>query len=136
VAQVCKLKNISGAPVLKEGKVVGVVSISDIIRFMTLKLKEENIIAPDPDPESLLIFTMLKMGTNIFNFKKELARISRTRVRDVMTKKIVSISPEEGLFDAANLMHKKGVNRLLVMENNNLVGIVARQDLIHELCKA
>jgi len=135
VAEICKQRSISGVPVLNSGKLVGVVSVSDIIRFMTFKLRQENIIARDPDLESLLIFAMLKMGTNIFNFKKELARISRTKVKDVMSKKLVTISPEQGLFDAANLMQKKSVNRLLVVENENLIGIIARQDLIRELVK-
>jgi CBS domain-containing protein len=67
--------------------------------------------------------------------KDELKRISRTKVKDVMSKRAVFISPEENLFDAADLMERKDVNRLPVVDKEKLVGIITRADLIKALVK-
>ncbi|MBM6540729.1 CBS domain-containing protein [Streptococcus dysgalactiae subsp. equisimilis] len=45
-------------------------------------------------------------------------------VKDYMTKEVISISPEESVAHAADLMRDKGLRRLSVIEKGQLVGLV------------
>lgn len=51
-------------------------------------------------------------------------------VRDFMSKNLVTIGPEDSVSDAFALMKENKVRRLPVVENGNLVGIVAYSDLL------
>jgi CBS domain-containing protein len=57
-------------------------------------------------------------------------KISKVKVKDVMSTRVVCISPEASIIEAASLMEKNDVNRLPVVENDKLVGIIAREDLV------
>jgi 4-hydroxy-3-polyprenylbenzoate decarboxylase len=52
-----------------------------------------------------------------------------TRVGDIMSLPLISVSPELPLRSALRLMTEKGVRRLPVMENDKLVGIITASDL-------
>lgn len=54
------------------------------------------------------------------------------KVCDVMTKDIKTISPDTEVHEAADLMAKRQIRRLPVVDNGNLVGIVAIGDLAIE----
>ncbi len=51
-------------------------------------------------------------------------------VKDVMTGDVISVSPTDSAVAVAKLMIDRGVNRVPVVENEKLVGIVTRGDLI------
>ena len=51
-------------------------------------------------------------------------------VKQVMSRKLVTISPEEGLMDAAKLIVKTGKRKLPVMDKGNLVGILTADDIV------
>jgi CBS domain-containing protein len=129
-AKIFSEKNISGAPVVKDGKIVGVLSISDIIRFVSMKLQKTETPLPSL---SLLIFEFIKSSKDYLTFKKEMKKISKIKVKDAMSTKVVCISPEASIIEAASLMEKNDVNRLPVVENDKLVGIIAREDLVKAL---
>ncbi len=134
VAKVFSEKDISGAPVVKDNKVVGVISISDIVRFMGLKLEHSKSIIDNPLSLSMAILNLIKLGKDYLSFKKELEKISSTKVEDVMSKKVISIDPDASLIEAATLMAKNDVNRLPVIDKEGkLVGIIAREDLVRSL---
>jgi CBS domain-containing protein len=126
-AKIFSEKNISGAPVVKDGKIVGIISISDIIRFISMKLQKTETPLPSL---SLLIFEFIKSSKDYLTFKKEMKKISKVKVKDVMSTRVVCISPEASIIEAASLMEKNDVNRLPVVENDKLVGIIAREDLV------
>ena len=52
-----------------------------------------------------------------------------TTVREVMTSKIISVSPDMDASDAAGLMGQEQVRRLPVVENGRLCGMVSLGDL-------
>lgn len=131
VAKVFSEKNISGAPVVEKGKVVGIISISDIVKFFGMKLANTEI--SQIPSLSLLLLNFIKTGKEFLEFKKEMERISKTKIKHVMSKKVISIDPDASLVEAACLMEKHDVNRLPVIENDKLVGIIARADLIKAL---
>jgi CBS domain-containing protein len=133
VAKVFSQNNISGAPVVDKGKVVGVVSISDIVRFMSIKLADAEVIAHEPQSLTFLFLNLIKMGKDYIDFKREMERISKTEIKHMMSKDVICISPDANLLEAAKMMEKNDVNRLPVIENGKLVGIIARADLIKAL---
>jgi len=53
-----------------------------------------------------------------------------TKVKSVMTKKLITIGPEAILEEAADLMMQYKIKKLPVVENGELVGIVTATDLI------
>ncbi len=80
-----------GYPVVENGRIVGIVTLNDVIR----------------DKNAL--------------------------VGDVMTKKVVTISPSDSAFKAFKLLNEHRIGRLPVTKNGELVGIVSRTDLMRTL---
>ncbi|SHI60721.1 CBS domain-containing protein [Lutispora thermophila] len=54
------------------------------------------------------------------------------KICDVMTKDIKAISPDTEVHEAADIMAKRQIRRLPVVDNGNLVGIVSIGDLAVE----
>ena len=53
-----------------------------------------------------------------------------TLVRDVMSKEVVTVKPDQSLEDAAELMVRRKIKKLPVVEDHKLVGILTATDLI------
>ncbi len=130
VAKILSKHHISGAPVVQNKKVIGVVSESDIIRFMRMELPEGEDLAHEPHVLTLLIISMVK---DQIMFKKELKRISKVLVKDIMSRDIISIDQNENIIEAAAAMERFDVERLIVLNNEKLVGIICRPDLVRAL---
>ena len=129
VAKVLSKKHISGGPVVKKGKLVGVISESDIIKFMQLKFPGTSSLQ-GPHMLSLVIANLIK---DQLKFKKELERISKVKVADIMTKDPITISPNDTLIEAATRMAKYDVQRLIVVKKDKVIGIITRADLLKAL---
>lgn len=54
---------------------------------------------------------------------------SKTRVSEIMTKKVIMVSPNSDIEDAVHIMLDKKIKKLPVLENNKLIGIVTSVDL-------
>lgn len=54
--------------------------------------------------------------------------VNKTKVGEVMSTRVISVSPETDVHEAANIMAKYQVRRLPVVENEKIVGIVAIGD--------
>ncbi len=57
-------------------------------------------------------------------------RPSEVNVEDIMTKELITITPETTLEDAADIMTKHQIKKLPVIKDDGLVGIVTASDLI------
>jgi CBS domain-containing protein len=130
-AKILSRSNIAGAPVVEKDKIVGIISISDIIKFIDIKLGKLPRI--DSPGLSTLLFALIQMQKVHSDFKKELKKITSTEIKDVMSKNVITISPSATLVEAAELIEKHDVNRLPVVSDGKLIGIVARADLIKAL---
>ena len=53
--------------------------------------------------------------------------------REIMIPHPVTISPDENLHDAADMMLKHHINRVCVVENDKLVGIISKKNIISEV---
>ncbi len=51
-------------------------------------------------------------------------------VKDVMVENVIYVSPAESVFTVAKLMVEKNINRVPIVENGVIVGIVTRGDII------
>jgi CBS domain-containing protein len=52
-----------------------------------------------------------------------------TQVREIMTKNVVTVSPEDDLREASRLMAEKQIRRLPVAEDGHVVGMLSLGDL-------
>ncbi|HEX6574948.1 MAG TPA: CBS domain-containing protein [Gemmatimonadaceae bacterium] len=68
--------------------------------------------------------------TDILNFVVESSHVSRqTAVADVMNYEVFSVAPSSSIRSAAEMMKKRGIHRVLVMEDRKLLGIVSALDI-------
>ena len=130
VAKTLSKHHISGAPVVNSGKVVGVISETDIIKFMRMRLPQESMMLQEFHILRLLLISMVK---DQLQFKKEIEKMSKIKVKDLMTKDVISITPDENVIEAATVMERHKIDRLPVVNAGKLVGIIARPDLIRAL---
>lgn len=100
--------NIKKLPVLKDGKLVGVVSMQDVAHA---------------SPSNA---TSLSMN--------ELAYlIAKLKVKDIMTPNPITIQQTALIEEAAILMRSNKVSFLPVMDKDQLVGVITESDLVDEL---
>lgn len=131
VAEVLSKNNISGAPVVDGMKVVGMISVSDIVKFMRVKVPESNFFTNEPHSLSMLVAGFVKEG---IDFAREIKKISKNMVGDFMSKDVVSISPDATLIEVAEILDKHRIDRLPVIDGKGkLVGIISRTDLLRAL---
>ncbi len=122
---------ISGAPVVEGEEIIGVITESDIIRFMDVKISD----LPGVSGASLadLILAIVGLQKLKIDFKKELEFIASSKVSEVMSKKPITITADKTILDVASVMQDNDINRLPVVSEGKLVGIVARADIIKAL---
>jgi len=56
-----------------------------------------------------------------------------TKVKDVMTKTVITIEANKTVIEAAALMAKKDVANLIVMDNNTPIGIVTERNFVRRV---
>lgn len=93
--QVMSKLRIGSLIIYEEGKILGIVTDSDILKA----------IAINKDPE-------------------------QTTLEEIMTRNVITITPDSSLEEAVSLMIKHKIKRLPVVEDNKLVGIVTASDII------
>ncbi len=72
------------------------------------------------------ILTERDFVTRIAGEEKQLA----TPLSEVMSKPLLSISPDKTVWEAAEIMKNSEIHKVVVQDGNNLVGIVTATDLI------
>ncbi|HDL14536.1 MAG TPA: CBS domain-containing protein, partial [Euryarchaeota archaeon] len=100
---------ISGAPVVEDGNVIGVISEADLLKALEEKSISLNTLLPSPLD---LIELPVRVKLNIDKITKEIKLLDKLKIKDIMTKSAITISPEEDLSKAARLMRERGINRL------------------------
>lgn len=94
------INHLSGVPVVRGGRVIGVISMTDILTF----------IVEDGGVDEAGVF-------------------DQHTIAEVMTYEVFSVAPETSIRSAASLMKQRGIHRVLVMEDRKLEGIVSALDI-------
>lgn len=130
-ARVLKENNISGAPVLEGEELVGIVSEGDLLKLLILPEKGE-LWLPSP-------FEVIEVPIReLFGWeetKKMLSDVGSTKIEEIMTKDVHTISSEASVEEASEHMIRHRINRLPVTEDSRVVGIITRGDIIKGLAK-
>ncbi len=115
--------------------VITTTSDIDVVYAFEKLMKHKISSLPVVEDEKLIgIITATDVGHNLILDKYELG----TSVEEIMIKSVITVSPEDTLEDAINIM-KKGVsssgilNQLPVVEDGKLVGIISDGDIIQEI---
>jgi len=133
IADLYKKNHISGIPVVDKGKVVGLVSETDLIKLFKTPEYSNDLWLPSPFE---IIEIPIRNLVKLEETKKFFENMKLRPVKEIMTGTVHAISPDAGLEDASTMMVKYDVNRLPVIENGKLVGIVARSDIIKGLSES
>lgn len=97
-------KGIRRLPVMKGGKLIGIVT-------------KRRLLEVSPSPATTL---------SVFEMNYLLAK---TVVKDIMTKNVLTVSPDALLEQAAVLMADNNIGGLPVIDNGRLVGIITEKDI-------
>jgi len=118
VAEILIERGISGVPVVDDpGDVVGVVSEADFL------FKESG-----PEARRQRRFGRLFGDSKAMAARQQ--KLSATTAGEAMTSPPITVRPAQTIAEAARLMSGHLVNRLVVMDGDDLVGIVTRADLV------
>ncbi|QHN06445.1 CBS domain-containing protein [Methanothermobacter sp. THM-1] len=133
-ARVLRENRISGAPVVDDdGKLVGIISEEDIMRLLEVHSPRLNLILPSPLD---LVELPIRMKHEYDEIAKGIRKAAVMLVEEIMKEKVITVSPEASVSDAAELMDKHDIKRLPVVdEDGNLVGIITRGDVIGAFVK-
>lgn len=117
---------ISGLPVVDENEnLIGVISESDVLSHGQLLLV----------PDYLELLEVLLYRQTPDKYKQELQDTLREPVENAMSKKVVTAELDTPVGEIALSMSEKDINRVVVVENKKVIGIVARRDIIAAISK-
>ncbi len=115
---------ISGLPVVdEEDRVVGMVSEADII----VQDAELHF------PYYIQLLDSVIYLQSFHKFEERLHKMFGSQVKEIMSEEVLAISPDASVRDAATLMTDREINRLPVVAEGKLVGIVTRHDIVQAI---
>jgi CBS domain-containing protein len=118
-AKILKENNISGAPILEGGELVGIISEADLWL---------------PSPFEVIEIPIREL-IGWEETKRMLSDVGSTKIEEIMTKDVHTISSEASVEEASEHMIRHRINRLPVTEDSRVVGIITRGDIIKGLAK-
>jgi CBS domain-containing protein len=125
--------HISGAPVMDDdGNTVGIVTEKDILNAMKTRIKSIEMVYPSLSVVSVAFVENDRMKETMEAFTE----ISSMKVSDIMVRDYIFAEKGTDLAKVVEVMSKKGINRVPVMDSGKLIGIVSRADIIKGLAKA
>lgn len=124
VAQLLVENKISGIPVVDDDQhIVGIITEKDlIVRAGELKV-----------PFYITLFDSIIFLENPIRFSNSLKQYTASKVRDAMTKEVWAVKEDEEVSRVVEIMQKKNINRVPVVRNGKLVGIISRNDVLKVL---
>jgi signal transduction histidine kinase/CBS domain-containing protein len=156
-------KHIKRLPILEERQLVGIVTQTDLVRVLTsygMWRDVEEIMSTDAagiqskatvvdaakvmasrnitcvialeDDEPVGILTEKDLLKKIVALQKNPAR---TKVEKIMSSPVMTVSPYYSVFSASRIMEKMDIRRLVIMEDNKLLGIVTQTDIFRTVKK-
>ena len=126
LADILAQNKISGVPVVDgEGRVLGMVSEADII------LQDADL----HFPYYIQFLESVIYLQSVHKFEERFRKAIGSKVSEVMSDEVVSVPPDATVREVATLMADRNVNRLPVTENERLIGIVTRGDIVRAIAE-
>ena len=113
VLSLFRSEGISHVPIVRDGKLAGMVSIYDII---------ENVFQPRQ---------VQRIGERV----GEKVPVLSLPAKGIMVKPVVTVLPETKLRDAEEQMHKFNISSLVIVSKGRPVGIITKRDFLEPLAK-
>ncbi|MFT0899053.1 HPP family protein [Candidatus Methanoprimaticola sp. MG2] len=127
------LDNVSGAPVVdNRNHLLGILSENDILNIILnyqFELDKENSEAV------MLTYSMDSSSETDEKLKAITDEISNIPVSDIMTRTVLTTTPDTSIMEVLKAMFEMKVNRLPVVEKGVVVGVISRGDIIFALYK-
>jgi len=126
VVSLLRRHGLPGVPVVDaEGRCVGIVTEADLI-------------LPDEDGDLHIPHYINLFGGTVFleplsRFEQRLRKAFASTAEDMMTRDPQTVSPDATVREAARIIHDSGHNRLPVVDEGRLVGVVTRVDVLGAL---
>ncbi len=105
-----KQKKVRRLPVMDNGKLVGIVALSDVLEA-------------EPSQATTL---------SIYELNYLLAEL---KVEKIMKKPVITVTPDTSIRDAANLMLTHKIGGLPVVDGDQLVGIITESDIFRMIVR-
>lgn len=146
VAELLATRHVAGAPVLAGGEVVGVISAADLMEFAASTAATHG--EPEWDDEEPLALDEVGAvgaaayyeamwtapGADIASLARlappEETAFDEHTVAEVMSRRLVWVSPDATLRAASAAMRSAGIHRLLVLDDGRLAGMVSASDVM------
>ena len=128
VVRTLREHELPGVPVVEaDGRLAGLVTEADLV-------------LPDDQGDLHLPHYINLFGGTVFleplgRFEDRLRKAFASTAGDMMTTDPDTVEPDTSVAEAARLVHDSGHNRLPVVEDGRLVGVVTRLDLLGALAK-
>jgi CBS domain-containing protein len=126
VVRTLREHELPGVPVVDaEGRCVGMVTEADLV-------------LPDDEGDLHIPHYINLFGGTVFleplsRFEGRLRKAFASKAEDMMTRDPEVVAPDTTVRDAARIIHESGHNRLPVVEDGRLVGVVTRVDVLGAL---
>ena len=116
--------HFNGVPVLDDaGKVIGVVTQGNLIE----QNKSLHI------PTVIALFDAVLFLESEKKFESDVKKLTGSKIEDIYHKKPITVSPDIDLSEITTIMAEKDVHTLPVLEDDKLVGIIGKKDVIRAL---
>ncbi len=126
IAHILTENNISGVPVVDDqDKVIGIVTQKDLL----YKEIEPRF------PAVVEILGGLIFLKGVKHYQEELKKLVAIKAEDLMTKKVVTVSEDDDIEKVAELMVERDINRIPVLKEGKLSGIIGRADVVRYIAK-
>ena len=156
-SKIMGVKHIKRLPIIDEGKLVGIVTQTDLVRALTSyglwrdvsEIMSRNIAGIQRKAtvaEAAEIMTSRKMSciivmdgndvAGVLTEKDLLGRVvalqrdpDNTRMEEVMSFPVTSVPPAFSVFSASKVMEEMNIRRLVIMKDKRLCGVVTQTDI-------
>mgnify|MGYP006281368827 CR=1 FL=1 len=117
----------------REGELVGIVTQGDLVDLF--QPSDRTLWLPVGLPPFLESQTYaIDLSWDELDVGIDLARNANKSISTVMTTDVVTVAPDDSLDDALDLLcDERDINRLPVVEDGAVVGIIAREDMLRAL---
>ncbi|HWQ67683.1 MAG TPA: CBS domain-containing protein [Methanospirillum sp.] len=132
IASLMRKHRIGGIPVVENGKIAGIVTETDVLKLLMTKGPSDDLWLPSPLE---VIELPIREFINWEHTRSALTDIGSRKISEVMSSPVITISPEQDVEEAASLMLKKKIDRLAVVQNEELVGVITREDIVWAITK-